>query len=146
MQNKKIHIKEGDIATVVSLSKQIPEFYDPHAADEYEKRLKYTRHLILVAYDEEKAIGFKVGYERYDGFYSWMGAILPAYRKLGIASALAKKQEVWAKQKGFSHVTFKTRNRLKGMLIFALKNKFNIIGLDKKEGIDNYRIVLRKKL
>lgn len=146
MQNKKIQIKEGDINTVVALSKQIPEFNDPHPAKEYEERLKYAKHIILVAYDDEKPVGFKVGYERYDGFYSWMGAILPNYRKMGIANALAKKQEAWAKQMGFSHVTFKTRNRLKGMLIFALKNNFNIIGIDKKEGIADYRIILRKKL
>lgn len=149
------HIKQSDIPTVVALSKQIPEFFNPNEADEYEKRLNGVPHLILVAYttnsaetntlnSARQAIGFKVGYEREGYFYSWMGGVLPGFRRFGIAKALADAQENWAKEQGYDSITFKTRNQHKGMLIFALKNGFNIIGFKEKESVETNRILLRK--
>ena len=134
------------IETVVRLSKQIPEFSAPHRLDEYEKRLKNTKHLILVAFDRSLPIGFKVGYERDGYFYSWMGGVLPKYRMKGVAQKLADEQEAWARQQNYSHITFKTRNRHRAMLLFALKNDFQIIGLEKRQDISENRILLRKIL
>lgn len=139
-------IKESDIETVVVLSKQIPELADPHEAEEYRKRLIGVPHLILVAFAEERAIGFKVGYEREGYFYSWMGGVLPDFRKLGVAQALAATQEAWAKKRGYPTITSKTRNSHKGMLIFALKNGFDIIGFEPKTTTPQHRILLRKQL
>ncbi len=141
-------IKQGNILSVVALSKQIPEFSHPHEADEYKNRLSGVPHLILIAYENESgnAIGFKVGYERDGYFYSWMGGVLPAFRKFGVAKALADTQESWAKKQGYSSITFKTRNQHKGMLIFALKNGFNIIGFKERESVETNRILLRKEL
>lgn len=139
-------IRASDIATVVALSKQIPEFITPHEATEYEKRLTGVPHLILAAFANEEPIGFKVGYERDGSFYSWMGGILPDFRKLGLAQTLAHAQENWAKAQGYKTITFKTRNNHKGMLIFALKNGFDIIGFEPKATIEAHRILLRKYL
>ena len=142
----KIKILPGTITQVVTLSQQIPEFINPHPAEEYQKRLANRPHLILIAYVEDKPAGFKVGYEREDYFYSWMGAILPAFRRNNMATLLAEAQEDWAKRKGYPHVTFKTRNHLKPMLLFAIKRGFNILAVDKRDSIEDYRIILRKKL
>ncbi len=139
-------ISKDKIATVVQLSQQIPEFDGPPEVAEYLRRISEVPHLILMAYDGEKAVGFKVGYEPDGGFYSWMGAILSNYRKMGIAKALAERQENWAKAAGYSSITFKTRNQHKGMLIFALKNGFDIIGFKEKEILARHRIMLRKSL
>ncbi len=139
-------IKKGTIETVVQLSKMIPEFSAPHGAKEYEKRLKSVPHLILIAFDNSNPIGFKVGYERDGYFYSWMGGVLPAYRKMGVAQQLANKQETWAKQHNYPHITFKTRNHHRAMLMFALKNGFQIIGFKKRSNISENRILLRKFL
>lgn len=141
-----IEIKEGSIETVVELSLQIPEFKDPHGEVEYRRRLTNTPHLILVAYVNEQPAGFKVGYLKEDYFYSWMGAILPAYRRLQLATQLAKAQEGWAKQQGYPHVTFKTRNHLKPMLLFAIKRGFHILAIEERKSIEEYRILLRKFL
>ncbi|MCR9287902.1 MAG: GNAT family N-acetyltransferase [Bacteroidetes bacterium] len=141
-----IIIKEDHIELVVALSNQIPEFKNPHGITEYQRRLNNIPHLILVAYCENKPIGFKVGYERDGKFYSWMGGILPAFRKLGVAKKLAHHQEAWATKRGYQSVTFKTRNSHKGMLIFALKNGFDIVGFKERETIKTNRILLRKKL
>jgi len=139
-------IKKGTMETVVSLSKQIPEFSEPHGIEEYEKRLKTTNNLILVAFADSEPVGFKVGYEREGNFYSWMGGVLPKYRGKGIAQRLADDQEAWAKQQNYPHVTFKTRNHHQAMLLFALKNGFQIIDFEKRKDISENRILLRKFL
>ena len=141
-----IKIKEGTLETVVAISQKVPEFQNPHGLSIYQERLKNVPAIVLVAYVDNIPAGFKVGYERGGYFYSWMGAILPAYRRLGLARKLAEKQETWAKNKGYPHVTFKTRNRLKPMLIFALSRGFDIIEIQPKETIEEYRIILRKML
>ena len=139
-------INQGDIDTVVQLSSAIPEFLNPHGPEEYHRRLDGVPHLILVAYVAEQPVGFKVGYERDGFFYSWMGGILSKFRRNGIAKALADQQESWARANGYNSITFKTRNSHKGMLIFALKNGFDIVGFKEKETIATNRILLRKPL
>ena len=93
----------------------------------------------------EKA-GFKVGYARDDYFYSWMGGVLPKFRKRGVAKALAMEQEIWAKKNNFNSIQFKTWNQHKAMLIFSLKNGFDIIALEKRKRVVDYRIILEKKI
>lgn len=140
-------IKQADIATAVQLSKQIPEFQNPYEAEVYETKLANVPHLILVAYDDGKPVGFKVGYEREKGsFYSWMGAVLPSHRRKGVAQRLAEVQENWAREKGYPFITFKTRNYLKAMLTFGINNGFNIFKIEERETIGQYRIWLRKQL
>jgi len=141
-----IKIATGTLETVVAISQKIPEFHNPHNLLTYQQRLKGVPHIILVAYVDDIPAGFKVGYERAGYFYSWMGAILPTYRRLGLARKLAEKQEIWAKENGYPHVTFKTRNRLKPMLLFAISRGFDIIDIQPKTTIAEYRIILRKFL
>ncbi|WP_337041888.1 GNAT family N-acetyltransferase [Emticicia sp. 17c] len=142
-------IRVGTIAECVAVSRQIPEFssnqYDENI---YQNRLLNTKFLILVALHNETPVGFKVGYQRNaDGsFYSWMGGVIPAYRELKIAQKLADVQEKWVLQQGFHAITLKTRNRFKAMLVFCLKNGFLIENIEPKEQIEDYRIILRKKL
>ncbi len=141
-----IKIVVGKLETVVEISQKIPEFHNPHGLSTYQQRLKQVPHIVLVAYVDETPAGFKVGYERDGYFYSWMGAILPAYRRLGLARKLAERQEIWAKENGYPHVTFKTRNRLKPMLLFGISRGFDIMEIQPKATIAEYRIVLRKML
>ncbi|RFS15474.1 GNAT family N-acetyltransferase [Emticicia sp. C21] len=144
-----VTIRRGTVAECVAISQQIPEFYDGiYDEKDYETRLFNTNSLVLVALDGSTPVGFKVGYQRdNDGsFYSWMGGVIPDYRKLHIAQKLADTQEAWAVEKGFNAIVFKTRNSLKGMLIFAIKNGFCIEAVERKEAIEDYRIIFRKKL
>ena len=148
MQRKQFpfSIENASIETVVALSQQIPEFADPYGEADYEQRLANTPHQILAAYHSGQPIGFKVGYAREDYFYSWMGAVLPAYREQGIAKALAARQETWAREQGFTKIRFKTRNYLRAMLHFGIANDFNIIAVIPQSNIKEYRIVLEKEL
>ncbi|MEM1215357.1 MAG: GNAT family N-acetyltransferase [Bacteroidota bacterium] len=139
-------IKTGDIAAAVALSERIPEFIHPPQAKEYTRRLSKVPHLILIAYDQDRPVGFKVGYERDGHFYSWMGGVLPSCRRRGAALRLAEAQETWAREQKYNSVTFKTRNQHKNMLVFALRRGFDIIGFKEKEDITANRILLRKVL
>ena len=139
-------IKVADIATAVAISNNIPEFINPPPKEEYKRRLKEVPHLILVAFDGDRPVGFKVGYERNGSFYSWMGGVLPSYRRRSIARHLAEKQEAWALAQGYKSVTFKTRNQHKNMLLFALRRGFNIVGFKEKGDVLTNRILLQKVL
>lgn len=146
MSNSPLHITQSDVGTVVALSKLIPEFEQPYGEEEYRKRLDGARCLILVAYWQEEPAGFKVGYERPEGFYSWMGGVLPAFRRKGIADALADAQEDWLRQNGYTHVELKTRNKHSAMLAFALKRGFSVVTTFAHENEAETRIILRKTL
>ncbi|ELR70512.1 hypothetical protein C900_03671 [Fulvivirga imtechensis AK7] len=140
-------ISEATIDDIISISHQIPEFHDPYGRQEYEKRLKEVPFLALKAVCKGKDAGFKLGYEmNKDYFYSWFGGILPEYRQAGIAHALATAQEKWAKSKGYKFIHLKTRNMFKPMLIFALKNGFNILKIEEREDIREHRILLEKSI
>jgi len=141
-------VREGTIDEAIKVQYQIPEFDDAYNKDQYLHRLKDKAHLILIATLNDELVGFKTGYALDKKiFYSWMGGILPEYREQGIAKKLALYQENWAQAKGFSTIRFKTRNYLKSMLIFSLKNGFNITETEKKHyAPDEYRIILEKEL
>lgn len=141
-----ILIREGSIAEAVSVSRLVPEFKDPYPTAHYEKRLLHKPHLILIACDDTRPIGFKVAYERDQAFYSWMGGVIPAYRNQGIAQMLAEAQETWAIKHGYKSIFFKTHNKHRAMLIFALKNGFQITGFEKKDAVADNRIWLSKVL
>ncbi|EMS31282.1 acetyltransferase, gnat family [Mariniradius saccharolyticus AK6] len=145
---KGIKIRKGTIEEVVELSQQVTEFFQPYSEKTYEERLTDVPHLILIAEFEGKPAGFKVGYERYshDTFYSWMGGVLPAFRRKGIATLLADEQEKWAKNKGYKKVVLKTRNRLGNMIHFGLNRGFVIVDLVKKGEPEDYRVVMEKSL
>lgn len=126
------------------LSRMLPEFHDPYDETEIEKRFCGKAQLILIAYSGKTPVGFKVGYERDGYFYSWLGGVLPNYRGHGVAKKLADAQELWAKEKGYDSVTFKTRNRHKAMLCFALKMGLTLLGLKRKEKPGNTVSGLKK--
>ncbi len=139
-------IQKGSIEDIQKISLQIPEFEIPYSDEKFKKRLSENKSLILIATHKGQHVGFKAGYERDNYFYSWIGGVLPKFRKKGIAKKLALYQEEWAKKEGFNYIVFKTRNRFKSMLLFGLTNGFNIIGFEPKDEELNYRIILKKVL
>ena len=104
--------------------------------------------MILVAEIDEQVVGCKIGYDRdADGsFYSWLGGVLASFRQQGVAKMLSDKQEDWAKNEGYDTVKFKTLNKHKAMLQFALKNGFDIYNINPKNTLADYRIELIKTL
>lgn len=107
--------------------------------------------LILVVYESTKVesskiIGFKIGFETSNEvFYSWLGAIDPNYRNLGIGRELLKKQHKWCETMGYKFIETKTKNQWKEMLLLNIKSGFDVFGTEfdsKKE----LKILLRKKM
>lgn len=139
-------IREASIDEVVALSDEIPELGTPPRAKVYAEKLSDKPSLVLIAEINGIPAGFKVGYEREGFWYSWLGGVHPDFRRRGVARALADAQDEWARQKGYPHVTFKTLNRLRNMLKFAIDRGFNIIKTDKEDTIEEYRIWLRRDL
>ncbi|MEP2774160.1 MAG: GNAT family N-acetyltransferase [Fulvivirga sp.] len=143
----KITINKGSIDDAVYVQGLIPEFVDAYPKEEYFKRLTDNTSLILIATENESPVGFKVGYALdHTTFYSWMGGIIPTFRKQSVAQKLAQHQEEWARANGFERIRFKTRNYLKPMLIFALKNGFQIIEVNHHKKVNDHRIILEKQL
>lgn len=115
--------------------------------DKIRKEFSLARNLVtLFAYDGDKIIGFKVGYEETPGtFYSWIGGVLPTYRGVGVASTLMQTQHKHLKELGHTHVTTKSGNEFKAMMSLNLKFGFDIIGvhINKKNEL---RVHFRKAL
>lgn len=148
MHPPKISIRKGTIQEVVKLSHLLPEFENPHSIEAYQKRLDGVQSLILIAEVNGEPAGFKVGYDRdKDGsFYSWMGGVLPKFRRMGLARQLAEYQEEWAMKNGYKKIRFKTRNSHKKMLIFALLRGFYLLEVVPYADPQSSRILLEKRL
>lgn len=143
-----LSIREGSMQEALVVLKQLPEFDRLLADAYYTEKLSDKKHLILVALDGSKAIGCKIGYDRFkDGsFYSWLGGVIPSHRKKGIAKMMSDTQEAWVKKHGYQTIKFKTLNRHKAMLHFSLQNGFDIYNVKPMDELENYRIELIKHI
>ena len=122
-----IHICEGSLQECVDLSFKIPEFNSPYKIEEYKKRCA-GKYLALIAEIDNQLVGFKIGYDRFKNgsFYSWMGGVLPRFRRMGVAYSLANFQEKWADENRFSSIILKTRQKHDEMIAFSLNRGFII--------------------
>lgn len=110
------------------------------------KLAAHSKFLLLQAFDRDQLVAFKFGYaESIDTFYSWLGGVLPEYRKLGLASVLMKQQHEWCSKNGFRKVFTRTRNDYVAMLRLNFSFGFKIIGIQ-KNGTDEIKIILEKNL
>ncbi|GAB5528132.1 MAG: GNAT family N-acetyltransferase [Roseivirga sp.] len=141
-------IEEASLSEALSLLEQLPEFDQLKPEAHYEQLLGSSTRLILVAKNHGTIVACKIGYDRFEdgSFYSWLGGVLPPHRRSGIAKKLADYQEEWALRNGFASIKFKTQNRHKAMLQFAIKNGFSIYNVKPKDELELYRIELVKKL
>ena len=141
-------IRQTDLATALEVLRKLPEFEGLKEPAYYEGTLAGKTNLITCAFEQEEAVACKVGYDKFEdgSFYSWLGGVAPEHRQKGLAKALADYQEQWAVENGFTSIKFKTLNRLKAMLHFALGNGFSIYNVKPREDLEEYRIELIKPL
>ena len=121
-----------ELKRVLALVPELNLQFDEAAADSL---LARDGTLFIAEIDGELA-GFKAGYDRYqDGsYYSWLGGVVPAFRRYGVAQSLLEAQEAWASESGYNGFYVKTRNRFVGMRIFLAKNGYEVIGVELPEG------------
>jgi len=142
-----INIYQTSIKEIYPLVLKVPEFVPHYPIEKYYERLNESPHLILRADIGDKAAGFKIGYEIESGiFYSWVGGVLPDFRKQGVAHALANEMEAWLRARAYHTLRMKTHNQFQSMLLFAIGNDFQITDVEKRECITENRILLEKKL
>lgn len=105
----------------------------------------HRRRLLVVAREQQRVVGFKLGYcERPGVFYSWLGAVDAEFEGQGIGRRLMELQHGWLEQRGYRLVRTATRNRFKRMLILNLLNGFELVGVRSKDG--DAHLQLEKKL
>ena len=138
-----VTILEDRLSDALKVYNRIPEFDESKHIPE---RLAGKEHLILVLYENSVPAALKIGYAMKDHFYSWIGGVLPQYRRKGYARMLAEYQETWLRGKGYAILRMKTRNKFPAMLCFAVENGFQIIDLQKSNNPRDNRIWLEKKL
>jgi predicted GNAT superfamily acetyltransferase len=123
------------------------ELFEDAKVDFFLARIHSQQDLITnLCYDDSQLIGFKLGYQ-YDQttFYSWVGGVLPEFRKQGVAQKLMQLQHASAKEKGYQKVRTKSMNRFKPMMILNLKHGFDIVQVYTNDS-QQTKIVFEKNL
>ena len=144
-----VSVRDGTLDDIERIYAAIPEFdQEQNDASDFMRRLSRDHAIVLVAEVGGGLAGFKAGYDRYrDGsFYSWLGAVLPEYRKQGVALALMEAQEARLKELGFDRVYVKTRNKFVAMRVLLARNGYLVIDVDTTHGLDEGRITHVKYL
>ena len=119
-------IRPGTLPEAWHVLQAIPEFDQRRSLAQLQERL-LAGALIPIAEADGQSVGFKLGYAAEDGsLYSWLGGVLPAHRKSGLAQRLLEVQEAWASAHGFAAVTVKSMNRYPAMLRLLIRNGYQI--------------------
>lgn len=107
-------------------------FGNPTVTAEKIERICEVPHLLLVAVeksDHKKPVGFKLGYgvARPEHFHSWLGGVIPSYRRQGIGMQLLLEQEKWARKKGFKTIGFNTFAQFPEMQALGRKAGYRLV-------------------
>lgn len=141
-----VEIKLGTIDQALAVEAKIPEFDGVKTQQQYQERLK-DKGLILIAFEKNQAVGYKVGYGvNQKTFYSWLGGVVPKYRKQGVAQALLEAQENYLVELGYQNVAVKTMNQFPAMLCFLIRNQYQIAALSSDFTVDGGKIHFIKRL
>jgi len=141
-------IKKGTIAQIVKISNQIPDFDQKFDANFFQKRCLDKNEVILVAYKNNKPVGYVLAYDRdKDGsLYCWMAGVMPKYRRLGMLKLLMEHLEIYAKKHNYQSLKVKTRNTWRGMLAYLINSGYNIIEATATDKVEQNRILFIKEL
>lgn len=137
------HFTDDARAAINRIGKLCFETWDPEDLD---KRTagKNKLHIALANYDNQ-VVAFKVGYElSEDSFYSWLGAVDPAYHRFGFASKLAEVQHHFCLSEGFTFIRTKCFNYNIPMLRLNLKLGFLVV--DTEEHKAGLKLILEKRI
>jgi GNAT superfamily N-acetyltransferase len=105
--------------------------------------------LALVAFVDDRPVGFKAGRARDGGrryYLSFMGGVLPDYRGMGVATALARHQLRTVAGMGYTTVGYYTKHDNVPMLRMALGLGFDIVGLQFKPREKFALVILEREI
>ena len=108
------------------------ETVEPATEADIDREMQNPNGLALVAFVDNKPVGFKIGHGR-DArghlFESRLGGVLPDYRGLGVAAALARRQIDAVGAMGYRVLQMMTRHDNVPMLRLAVSLGFNLNGI-----------------
>jgi GNAT superfamily N-acetyltransferase len=98
--------------------------------------------LMLVAWSEDAAVGFKIGYQRDETtYYSAKGGVLDDYRRRGIARALLYAMLDAARARGYERFVYDTfPNKHPGMTVMGLDEGFRVVRAGYSPRYQDYRL------
>ena len=142
----KITIKNAPIEDAVLVNSTIVEFDKSYQKEYFEDRYKDKDNLTIVAYINDKPIGYVVWYDRDDdgSFYCWMAGVDPKYRRLGVLKKLMGYGFDWAKNKCYKTIKIKTRNNRREMLAYLVRYGFWFTNVVQYPDIGDNRIEFEK--
>ncbi|MEX3241733.1 N-acetyltransferase family protein [Serratia quinivorans] len=142
-----VTIRHATLEEIHCLYQQIPEFGSLHSLSDLQQRIGAAPTSALIAEVDGNPAGFKLGYQQQERvFYSWLGGVLPAFRRHGVALALLSEQERWARAQNYLQLRVKTRNQFRAMLMMLIGHHYRIVQLEKKGEVADYRLLLEKTL
>ena len=119
-----------DLELIARLESAIPEFESHYSVEKIRARLDNRKYLALVAYDDDRPVAYKVGYqETPNRFYSWIGGVFPDSRRKGWAQKLLHTQEKWCREQGYGEINVWSANEYRGMLIFLLHEGYDVFAV-----------------
>lgn len=140
-------VETRDIDVLLDVHRHIPELAASADKDRYQQRLAELEWLGLVAYENGQLVGFKLGYGLNPlTFYSWLGGVVPAYRRSGVAQQLLDAQEQWAKAQGYDIIEVKTRGEFSAMQAFLQRNQYGFVMTYQSDEYADERLIYRKRL
>lgn len=139
-------IKIAEIEDIYNTYLKLPEFSAQLSMEKLKGKLT-SKYLCLAYFDQDKIVGFKLGYEldRVQ-FYSWIGGVDPDHRNKGIAKKLLDFQENWAKENGYNSILVKSTNRFIPMVKMLLSNGYLISDISKENLLQDNKIHFIKVL
>ncbi|OIQ20012.1 MAG: hypothetical protein BM556_05860 [Bacteriovorax sp. MedPE-SWde] len=124
------------------------KLFDPaHPIDTLIERCREKeKYLLLVAMSNGSPVGLKAAMAEDNLLHSWIGGVLPEFRRQGIARQLTEIQHEWAKENGFSRIRTHTDHRYNNMIIHNIRNGFEIIETKIRPHNGVRKIVMVKEL
>lgn len=112
-----------------------------------QRELSYRHNsTLIIAYQEDKFLGYKMGYENYTNtYYGWVTAVSPDCRKMGVWTAMTDRQHEWCRAHGYKKIQINTTNTWKDALARTVKYGYFIYGTYKNDK-DEVRILMEKHL
>ena len=140
-----IEIRESRLPEdVEKLFQLIPEFAR-RSREEVTTRVG-ENYLLLLAVSNGEVVGFKLGYPLSSSiFYSWVGGVSPAVRKMGIARRLLQAQEAIVQSRGFTTIRVKSMDRFDSMRSLLTHSGYQLIGVEGHDPVSR-KIVFEKLL
>lgn len=137
---------EPQLPSAVELYNQM---FRPRREVDFFKRRFLGRYncLTLIARMDDRPVGFWIGFELKPGmFYHWLGAVLPDFRRGGIARQLMDAQVAWARDYGYEHIRCECLNHQREFIHFAIETGFDIVGIRWDSSHADNLIVLERNL